>query len=59
MAPDTVLNLEKIMDHCHEKWREADQVPASGWPTPDIQTGKKMAYNDVLQFVRTLIAEAR
>jgi hypothetical protein len=59
MAPDTVLTLEKIQDYCHEKWREADQVPASSWPPPDMQTGKKMAYNDVLQFVLALIAEAR
>ena len=31
--------------------------PASGWPTPDMQTGKKMAYNEVLQFARKLLAD--
>ena len=55
MTPESILILEKIMDHCHAKWQEADQTPTSEWPTPDIQTGKKMAYNDVVQFARKLL----
>jgi hypothetical protein len=57
MTPESILAVEKIMDYCHAKWQEADESPASQWRTPDMQTGKKMAYNDVLQFVRTLLAE--
>ena len=37
------------MDLCHQKWAEADKAPVSEWPTPDMLTGKKMAYNGVLQ----------
>jgi hypothetical protein len=36
---------------------EADQPPASDFPTPDMLTGKKMADNDVLQFARNLLDE--
>ena len=34
--------------------QSANQGP---WPTPDMQTGKKMAYNDVLQYARKLLGE--
>jgi hypothetical protein len=59
MAPDAVLTLQKIIDYCHEKWEEANQAPASDWPTPEMQTGRKMAYNDVLQHARKLLAETK
>ena len=55
MTPEAILTLQKIMDYCHEKWGEADQAPACEFPTPDMLTGKKMAYNDVLQFARKLL----
>jgi hypothetical protein len=58
MTPESILTLEKIMDYCHAKWEEADrQNPESPMPTADMLTGKKMAYNDVLQYARKLIAE--
>jgi hypothetical protein len=57
MTPDAILTLEKVMDYCHEKWQEADRPPASSFPTPDMLTGKKMAYNDVVQFARKLLDE--
>jgi hypothetical protein len=59
MTPDAVLALQKIIDYCHEKWEEANRAPASDWPTPDMQTGRKMAYNDVLQHARKLRAETK
>jgi len=55
MTPEAILTLQKIMDYCHDKWGGADQAPASDFPTPDMLTGKKMAYNDVLQFARKLL----
>ena len=55
MSPDAILSLEKIIGFCHEKWAEADKPPASGFPTPDMLTGKKMAFNEVLQHARTLL----
>jgi hypothetical protein len=57
MSPDAILTLEKIMDFCHEKWTEADKHPPAEWPTHDMLTGKKMAYNNVLQFARKLLDE--
>jgi hypothetical protein len=57
MTPDAVLTLQKIIDYCLAKWEEANHAPASDWPTPDVQTGRKMAYNDVLQHARTLLTE--
>jgi hypothetical protein len=57
MSTDITLTLQKIMDYCHEKWGEANQAPSAAWPTPDMLTGKKMAYNDVLQFARKLLGE--
>ena len=55
MTPESILTLQKVMDYCHGQWGEADRPVTSGWPTPDMQTGQKMAYNDVLQFARTLL----
>ena len=48
----TVLN---IIGFCFDKWAEADLAPESDCPTPNMLTGKKMAYNDVLQHARKLL----
>ena len=50
--------LNEIIDFCSEKWVEADQPPKSDWPTPDMRTGMKMAFNEVLQHARKLLSEA-
>jgi hypothetical protein len=57
MTPDTRLALQQILDYCHAKWEETDKAGEIAWPTPDMQTGKKMAYNDVLQHARKLMGE--
>ena len=57
MTPDAIRMLEQIMDFCHEKWTEADKAPPAEWPTPDMWVGKKMAYNNVLQYARKLLQE--
>jgi hypothetical protein len=57
MTPDAILTLEKIMDFCHARWEEANQSPASDFPTPDMLTGKKTAFNDVVQYARKLLSE--
>jgi hypothetical protein len=58
MTPESVLTLQKIMDYCHDKWEETNQQPPeSPWPTADVLSGKKMAYNDVLQYIRKLISD--
>ena len=49
-------NIRKIIDYCDGKWIEAAEEPASAFPTRDMLTGKKMAYNEVLQFARKLLA---
>lgn len=36
---------------------EANEAKPSAFPTPDMLTGKKMAYNDVLQFARKQLAD--
>ncbi len=55
---DDKHKIQKIIDFCNDKWAEANQPQTSTWPTPDMQTGRKMAYNDVLQFARTLFTES-
>jgi hypothetical protein len=52
---DTRESLKKIINYCDAKWLESHQPPAAKPQPPDMLTGKKMAYNDVLQYVRTLI----
>jgi hypothetical protein len=48
--------LQSIIDYCTTKWLEArDQVAVIPVQDIDIQTGRKMAYNDVLQHARTLL----
>lgn len=55
MSPDTILAVENIIEFCHKKWAEADAHPVSDWPNPDMLTGRKMGYNDVLQYARKLL----
>jgi hypothetical protein len=57
MTPEAILALQQIMEHCHAKWEDANRPTKAPWPTPDMLTGKKMAYNDVLQYARTLLGE--
>ena len=54
---DDKQKIQKIISYCNDKWVESDRSQASAWPTPDMQTGKKMAYNDVLQFAHKLFNE--
>jgi hypothetical protein len=49
--------LRHIIDYCDRKWQEADQAPASDFPTQDMYIGKKVAYNDVLHYARKLLGE--
>jgi hypothetical protein len=55
---DRRQTLNQIIDFCSEKWGEANQPPKSDWPTPDMRTGQKMAFNEVIQYVRKLLSEA-
>jgi hypothetical protein len=52
MTPDAILAVQKIIDFCHEKWLDADR---SGDQPPDLKTGRKIGYNDVLQHARKLL----
>jgi hypothetical protein len=54
---DDAQKIQKIIDYCNGKWIEAAEEPASAFPTKDMLTGKKMAYNEVLQFARRLLAD--
>ncbi len=47
--------LQHIIEFCSDKWTEADRAPDQ---TPDMKTGRKMAYNDVLQQARRMLADA-
>jgi hypothetical protein len=58
MTPEEILTLQKIQDFCHARWQKAADEPASRFPTTDMLTGQKMAFNEVLQFIRTLLADA-
>jgi hypothetical protein len=54
MTTDAPLTLKRIIDFCFDKWSEADRDPRL---TADLKTGRKMGYNDVLQFARRLLSE--
>jgi hypothetical protein len=58
MADDVRQALQKVLDHCNEKWTDADKASASAWPPPDMLTGQKKAYNELFQYVRALFDEA-
>jgi hypothetical protein len=52
MKPETILALEKILDHGGAEWREDDRKQVGDGSTLSIQTGRKIPCNDVLQFTR-------
>lgn len=47
--------LEKIIAYCDDRWVVANKAAEAAYPTPDTQLGKKMAYNDVMHFARSLL----
>ena len=56
---DRGQTLNEIIDFCSRKWDEAaEDPPKSDWPTPDMRTGMKMAFNEVLQYARKLLSGA-
>jgi hypothetical protein len=57
MTRDIRHAMEQIIAFCNDKWIEADRASPSRFPTADTLTGKKMAYNDVLQYARTVLEE--
>jgi hypothetical protein len=46
MMDDVRPPLQKAIGYCDERWVEADQASAE-WPPPEVQTSRKMAYDDV------------
>jgi hypothetical protein len=54
MTDDAGVTLKRIIDFCFDKWSEADRNPGL---TADVKTGRKTAYNDVLQHARKLLTE--
>jgi hypothetical protein len=55
MTPDPET-LKHIIDYCDRRWIETDAEPEAAFRTDDgVRTGKKMAYNDVLQYARKLL----
>ena len=57
MTQDVRQTLERISSFCSGKWTEAHQAAAGAVPPPDTLTAEKHAYNEVYQFVRTLLDE--
>ena len=55
MTKDATAMIESIVTYCNAKWVEANEASSQAWPTPEMQTGRKMAYNDVLQYARALL----
>jgi hypothetical protein len=50
--------LEKLIGYCNEKWIKAsDEQAAAQAQDIDLLTGRKMAYDDVLQHARSLLAD--
>ena len=49
--------IEDIIAYCNDRWIEADRASPSRFPTAEMLTGKKVAYNDVLQYARTILEE--
>lgn len=49
--------LKHIIDYCDKKWVEADAASDAPFQSQDTQSGKKIAYNDVLQYARKLIGD--
>lgn len=57
MTDDARDILKTIIDFCSDKWGEADKQLPTSFPTQDMLIGKKMAFNELLQFARKLLAE--
>jgi hypothetical protein len=57
MTQDAHPILEQIIAYCNDKWVEADKALPTPYETPDMKTGSKIAYNNVLQYARALLAE--
>ena len=51
--------FQKIVDYCNDRWLEAEEAPATPYDAPGTKTGRKMAYNDVLQFARRMQADEK
>lgn len=49
--------LQRIIEYCEAEWGEANRAPPSEWPTPEMHTGRKMAFNNVRQYARLLLGE--
>ena len=59
MTDETRQALQRIIDFCHDRWIEAEDAPATPYDKPGTQMGRKMAYNDVLQFAGRLLADGK
>ena len=59
MENDGTSILREVIEHCNDRWVEADGAePVPGaFPTAEMLTGEKMAYNNVIQFARRRLAE--
>jgi hypothetical protein len=57
MKTDVILALETLLDFCNDRWVAADTARPGPFPNADMLTGKKIAYNEVIQFVRTQLAD--
>ncbi len=57
MTKDARQAFQKIIDYCNERWIEAEDAPATSYDAPGTKSGRKMAYNDVLQYARRLRAD--
>ena len=55
---DRLQTLNQIIVFCSDRLGEAAKQPASSFPTEDMLTGKRMAFDEVLQFARRLLSEA-
>ena len=57
MTQDVRQTLERIISFCNAKWTEAHEAADGAVPPPETLTAEKHAYNEVYQFVRTLLDE--
>jgi hypothetical protein len=57
MTADAREMLSNVLAYTLGQWQKVHDAAASGWPTPDMQTGQKMAYNDVRNYVEDLLKQ--
>lgn len=55
MTQDARQLLDQVLAFCDSKWVEAHEAPTTGWMTAEMQTARKIAYNDVKHFVAKLL----